>query len=614
MPASRYLPHEIPPKWRELLLLIPGYDSIATAGDAFFDADAAQLALDFFPACIRHVEGKVAGKPFTLEPWQQAIVANLFGWKRKNADGEIVRRYRELFVYCARKNGKTPLIAAIALLVFFTDKEKGQQGSIAAADKKQAAKLFRHCRGMIEREPELKSRCKIFGGSSLAGQAQSIVREEDDSYLEIISADATGKHGGNPHLVIIDELHEQPNAELVEVLESSFVSANRLEPLFICITTADYDRPSICNRKYEWAVKVATGSMAIAGGKKPEEVIHDPQFLPVLYEVPRDADWKDEKNWHLANPNLGVSVDLHALRVKCKKAQEVPAEENSFRRLHLNQKTSTADKLIDLHQWDANVTPIDLPALIGRECHGALDIGATSDFCAFVRLFPHDDAETIEVPVDRGELSIQVQGDAPLAPDQSPPSDAAPLTRTIVRRSYTALLTFWLPEEPVKRDHRMQAVIDGWRRAGLIKTTPGNVVDYDVVLEDIIKLLDPYQLLDIAFDRGFQGGQMGTNLMKTYGDKVFSFPQGILSMAAPFREMLELLPVKRLHHDGHPVMRWMVSNVVAERRGGLIKPSKEKSTEKIDGVTALVMAIGRALFAVANQPRSVYDDRGVTTL
>lgn len=322
-----YLPAKIPKAWRDLLLLLPGYDSIVTAEDAWFDAQAAQFAIDFIEECLKHVEGLVAGKPFILGPWQKSIIANLFGWKRRDAGGNIVRRYREMLLYVARKNGKTPLVAAIALLVFFTDAERGQQGSIAATDKKQAAKLFRHCRGMIEREPALKSRCKVFGGSSLAGQAQAIVREEDDSYLEIISADSSGKHGGNPHLVIIDELHEQKSPELVETLESSFVSANRIQPLFICITTADYDRPSICNRKYERASKIAEGSMAIRRGVPASQVITDQQFLPVIYEVPRDADWRDETQWHKANPNLGVSVDLHALRVKCKRAQEVPARE-----------------------------------------------------------------------------------------------------------------------------------------------------------------------------------------------------------------------------------------------------------------------------------------------
>lgn len=600
LPHARcYRPADIPAEWRELLLLIPGYDSIATAGDCWFDADAAQLANDFFPECLHYIEGDVAGKPFVLSRWQKAIVACLFGWKRWHASGKAVRRYIEVFLFVARKNGKTPFVAGLALLVFFTDPELGQQDSIAAADKKQASKLFRHCRGMIERMPALAARCKIYGGTQEAGQNKSIVREEDDSYLEIISADATGKHGSLPHLVLIDELHEQPNSELVDTLESGFVSANRAEPLFICLTTADYDRPSVCNRKYDYASKVAEGSRAIARGASPESVVHDPQFLPVLYEVPRDVDWRDESQWHKANPNLGVSVDLDKLRRMCKKAQEQPEEEHRFRRLHLNQKTSTDSRLLSLELWDAGATTIDEAKLEGRECFAALDIGAISDLCALARLFPHDDAEEVEVA---GEI------------DAANP-EAKPGVRVFVRRSYTLLMTFWQPERPqAKRDPRMAAQLETWKRQGLIRTTPGSVVDYDMVLDDVVKLLDPYQFVDLAFDRGFQGAQMGTNLMRIYGDKVIAFSQGILSMAAPCREFMELMIVKRIHHEGHPVMRWNVGNVVGETRGGLLKFSKGKSPEKIDGVTAAVMALGRSMFAVANAPRSVYDGRGVTVL
>src|ERR1019366_4084905 len=246
---------------------------------------------------------------------------------------------------------------------------------------------------------------------------------------------------------------------LIEAFESSFVSKNRVEPLFICVTTADYDRPSVCNSKYDFASKIAEGSMRIAAGASLDKVTHDPQFLPVIYELPRDADWRDEKLWHLANPNLGVSVDLDTLRSKCKRAQEIPAYENTFRRLHLNQKTSTNDRLLPLDQWDAcEDKSIDLAALKDREVHAALDIGATSDFTALALLFPHDDAEEVEIPID------------PTAEPVDVPEGGAPLTRTIVRRSYTLLMTFWLPESPVKRDHRMQGVIDGWRKQGLIRT------------------------------------------------------------------------------------------------------------------------------------------------
>jgi phage terminase large subunit-like protein len=419
---------------------------------------------------------------------------------------------------------------------------------------------------MVEAEPELERRCRIYGGNATAGQSKSIAREEDHSYLRVISADAPGRHGGTTHMCLVDELHVQPNRDLVDVFQTSFASSNRMQPLFICITTADYDRPSICNEKYEYACKVRDG------------IINDQTFLPVVYEVPRDADWRDESQWIKANPNLGVSVSLDYLRRECQRAKEIPAYENTFRRLHLNQKTSTADRLIQMNLWDSLASPINLDALKGRECYPALDIGSTSDFTAFCRLFPHDDAMTIEIPNidDEGKHGG---------------------TRRIVRRSYTALMTFWLPEEPIKRDHRMTAVIEGWRKEGHIRTTPGSVVDYDTVLADIEDLLKPYSFRDIALDRGFQGGQMSTNLQKKYGErKVCQFPQGILSMAAPFREFLELLSTGRLHHAGDPVMRWMVSNVVAERRGGLVKPSKEKSPDKIDGVTANVMSIGRALF------------------
>ena len=380
-----------------------------------------------------------------------------------------------------------------------------------------------------------------------------------------ISADAKSKHGYNAHFVIVDELHAQPDRELVDVLVTSM--GTRRQPLIWFITTADYDRPSICNEKHDYACKVRDG------------IVDDHGFLPIIYETPRDADWKDERVWAKANPNLGISVKWDFLRAEFKRACEVPAFENTFRRLYLNQRTEQAERVIPMAHWDA-CPRAELDTLRGRDCYGGLDIGATSDFTAFALLFPHDDTEIIEAPVN------------PEQPD-------AGETRTITRRTYTLQCWFWLPERPVRRDGRMEAQIEAWRKQGHIRTTPGNVVDYDQVLTDIIEIVKPYDMREVAFDRGFQGGQMGTNLMKHFGDRVISFPQGILSMAAPFREILELLAVGKIHHDRNPVMRWMVSNVTAERRGGLMKPSKDKSPEKIDGVTAMTIAMGRGVLAEA---------------
>ena len=566
----------------EIIRQIPGYDPHATAGDAWFDDECAQNAIDFFgheeTGCLRHIEGVVAGQLFRLEDWQKAIIANIFGWKRFDSKGRTVRRYREVLIYIPRKNGKTPMAAGIGVLVTFCDSEIGQQNYIAAAERGQAGKLFRYCKGMIEAEPELSSRCTLYGGHAEAGQSRSVVIEATNSFMRVISADAGAQHGGTTHLAIVDELHTQLNRGLVDVLQTSLASENRKQPLAIWLTTADYDRPSICNEKHNYASKVRDG------------IIEDPAFLPVIYEAAIDDDWTDPETWAKANPNLGVSVSVEYMQRECKRAQDSPEYENTFKRLHLNVKTQQAVKCIPMDRWDACASEIDITALAKREVFAALDIGATSDFTALALVFPHDDSQPVQVPVDPEDLD-------------------GPKT-TVVRRSFTLLPGFWLPESPVTRDPRMQATINTWQRQGFIRTTPGDVVDYDLVLADVLTILRPFQLAGFAFDRGFQGSQMGNNLMKHFGDKVEQFPQGLLSMAAPFRELIELLKTGKLHHDGNPVMRWMASNTAAETRGGLTKPSKDKSAEKIDGITAATMAIGLAIRAPV-KPKSVYSTRGI---
>src|SRR5262245_25134553 len=210
----------VPPEWRDLLLSIPGYDPISTAAGAWFDGEAARLALDFFPAMLRHVEGPMAGQPFRLERWQQAFLANLFGWKVRDADGRTVRRYRECLVYIPRKNGKTPLGAGIGLRSLFCDPEAGQQNFLAAATREQAGKTFRHCRLMVEREPDFRKVLRVYGGNASAGQSRSIVREEDLSFLKVIAADDAGTHGDNASLIIVDELHAQESRDLIDVLQT----------------------------------------------------------------------------------------------------------------------------------------------------------------------------------------------------------------------------------------------------------------------------------------------------------------------------------------------------------------------------------------------------------
>lgn len=523
-----------------LLRAIPGYDPFAHAAGCWWEPEPAETALAFFPECLKHVEGACAGKPFILERWQQSIIANLFGWKKTDEMKREVRRYRECLIYVPRKSGKSPMCAGIALFVLFCDSELGQQNFVAAADREQAGYLFRHAKGMVESEPELDSRCRVYGGNASAGQSRSIVREDRMSFLRVISADADTKYGGNAHLVVIDELHTQPNRDLVDVLVTSTASANRAQPLILYITTADFNRPSICNEKHDYACKVRDG------------IIADPSFLPVIYEAPQMADWRDPAVWSAANPNLGVSVSREYLERECKKAQEIPAYENTFRRLHLNQVTETDTRAIPMDRWDAITQPVDLAELASQECYGGLDLSTTTDLAALVLSFPAD-----------GGYKIRPQ--------------------------------FWAPRENARlRERRDRVPYEQWARQGFLKLTEGDVIDYDVIRADILELSKIHNVREIACDR-WNATQLITQLTGD-GLNVIAYGQGFRDMTAPTKELLKLVVEGKLWHGGHPVLRWMASNLATETdAAGNLKPSKKKSTERIDGLVALIMSIGRAM-------------------
>jgi len=566
-----------------ILCDIPGYDPFADVEDCWFDSAAADYYVEFIERCCTHIEGALAGEPFILERWEKAIIGNLFGWYRQDFLGRTVRRYRKCLLYVPRKNGKTPLTAAIHNAVFFLDNEAGQVNNLAAASRDQASKLYRHIEGMIENEPEMSKRCHPYA-------ATRCITKPDHSVTKVIPADDKVAHGDNQHFGAIDELHTQPNRKLYDTLTTAMASANRIQPLILFVTTADYDRPSICNEEYNYAVKVRDGT------------ISDQAYLPVIYEAMHinkagrlvEDDWTKESTWYKANPNLGISVSMDYLRGECKKAKEDPQYENTFKRLHLNIRTEQAERIIPMAEWDQCGGPIDWEAFTGRPCWAGLDIGAIRDFVSLVVLFAGDgggEPVTIEYEDLKGDKQAW----------------------NFIRRDYWLRHFCWLPASPRKRDPRMESQIAAWMNQGHIIKTPGNVVDYDQVEGDIARIVRPYGLQQMAIDQGFQGMQITQDLMKIYGERVVAFRQGIISMAAPFRELMQMLMAGRIHHGGDPVLRWMAGNVAAESRGGLTKPSKDKSPEKIDGITALTMAIGIAMTAPA-QAKSVYEERGIRIL
>lgn len=523
----------------ETLRLVPGYDPFADAGEAWLDHAQARFAIDFFEEHLQHVEGTHAGQAFGLEPWQKAIVGNLFGWKvRRN--GSDVRRYREVFLYVPRKNGKTFLAAGICNYVFFCDREPGAQIFSAAADKEQAALLFRVVRAQIEANEQLSKRARVFGGA----QQRTIVRVDDPlTTFKVLSADAHTKHGLNPHLVLVDELHAQPTRELVDVLYTGMGSTARKQPLFVMITTADYARESICNEKYAYACKVRDG------------VVSDPGFFPVIYEAAREDDWRSTEVWAKANPNFGVSVSVDYLARECAKAKTNPAYENTFRRLHLNQQTEQDNRWLPVDLWDSCSGPVDWAEFAGCECVVGVDLGAVRDLSAVAFVFPDPP------PPYEGRLVAKVELFSPLEGIQ----------------------------ERIDRDN---VPYDVWAKQGYLRLMP--TLEYDTIRDVILESAEQYNIRLIAMDP-WNAAYLARELEVTHGLPVVGFKQNMAMMAPPTKQLELLLRTQGILVAESPAMRWMFGNIgVAHDPSNKehCRPVKAKGTGRIDGIMALVMALG----------------------
>lgn len=559
-------PEAVGPEWAALLRLLPGYDPFRSTGGAWFDAGRAEAAVAFIEGYCTHIEGKLAGKPLTLEPWQRGYVGNLFGWVRRAADGGTVRRYRESLLFVPRKNGKSPLAAAVALYVLFCDGEAGQQNYVAAADREQAGKLFRHCKAMVEAEPEMAGRCEVFGGRAEAGQSKSIVLLRDGSFLQVISADANTKHGGNTHLAIIDELHAQPSRDLVDVLTTSTASENRRQPLTLYLTTADFSRPSICNEVHKRA--------CLARDAAPGGPGDDPAFLPAVYGASKSDDWRDETVWERANPNLDVSVSRDYLRREARKAEDNLPYRSTFLRLHLNVQTDSAEGAVDLLCWDEMGGTVEDDALGGLPCYGGLDLSSKVDPSAFVLVWPF------------------------ACPDG--------VVRLVVR------CWFWSPADTARQRSRVDRVpYDVWAEQGHLTLTPGSAIDHGVIRADVNAICARFNVRSIGAD-DYNAVQL---LIQLRGDglPVEKFPQGFYAMSDPTAELLALVGSRRLLHGGGPVLRWMAGNLVVETNSeGKRRPSKGKSTDRVDGMVALIMALGKWLGEETGE--SVYESRGLLVL
>lgn len=534
-----------------------------------YDKSAADYAVAFIEN-LCHTKGAWAGKPFELIDWQEQIIRDLFGTLKPNG----YRQFNTAYIEIPKKQGKSELAAAVALLLTCGDGEERAEVYGCAADRQQAAIVFDVAADMVRMCPALSKRVKI-----LASQKR-LIYTPTNSFYQVLSAEAYSKHGFNIHGVVFDELHTQPNRKLFDVMTKGSGDA-RMQPLYFLITTAGTDTHSICYETHQKAKDIIEGRKI------------DPTFYPVIYGADESDDWTDPKVWKKANPSLDITVGIDKVKAACESAKQNPGEENAFRQLRLNQWVKQAVRWMPMEKWDKCAFSVDEDELEGRVCYGGLDLSSTTDITSFVLVFP---------PSLGGAASVPRLGDG-FATSCCPPPDKDD--------KYIILPYFWIPEDNltlrVNRDH---VPYDVWERQGYLQTTEGNVVHYGFIEQFIEKLGERFNIREIAFDR-WGAVQMVQNL-EGMGFTVVPFGQGFKDMSPPTKELMKLVLEQKIAHGGHPVLRWNMDNIyIRTDPAGNIKADKEKSTEKIDGAVATIMALDRAIRCGNDHGTSVYDERGI---
>jgi phage terminase large subunit-like protein len=538
---------------------LKAWDRAAAQEGAWFDGRKADLVVQGWPRWFHLTDDRFAGLPFRLNPWQEIIVRLLVGWK---VPVEIldpathqpikaqVRLFRRLLLWVPRKNGKSEFLAALALLFWAIDGIVGGQGYVFARDEDQAELPFNKMKAMVGYNAAL--------AGSIQPHKKSLYLKECAAAFQLLTGAEEGKHGKGPNVILGDEMHEWKSRKIENDLRQG--TGTRLEPIELYASTAGL-------KTNLTGVELWEESLSILEGR-----IDEPTTLVVLFAAAEEDDWRDEKVWARANPSLGLSPTIQFLRREASLAVGNPRREATFKCYHLNQWVEAVARWLPLPKWDActqdKASWSDWSGLEGRRCLGGFDVSATRDFTALVWLFP--------------------------------PLESA--------QKWLLKARFWVPEDTLAqriKDARNQVPLDRWLEMGAFETTPGDYVDQNAVKSAILEGFQAFDVEALAFDPW--------NARKLVGDlqddgveveRLLEVRQGILSMGEPSKHFERLVFSGLLDHGGHPLLRWMAGNTVLRFDENLnFMPAKKKSPEKIDGISASVMAVGAAF-------RSGEDDNG----
>lgn len=501
-----------------------------------WDAEAAEHFFGFCRHVLRLNGGDFEGKPFDLEPSQQFICGSLFGWRRKNGS----RRFRVAFIEEGKGNGKSPVAAAIGLYGLVADSEPRAEVYAAATKKDQAQILFRDAVAMVDQSPHLAANLVKSGRNPV----WNLAHLKSGSFFRPLATD-NAQSGPRPHVALLDEVHEHKTGLMVEMIRAG--TKGRRQALIVMITNSGTDKQSVCWHYHEYGARVASG------------LEQDDAFFSYICALDEGDDpFKDDSCWVKANPLLGVTIPREYLDEQVREAQGMPAKESIVRRLNFCQWVEADAPWLSADVWlGARDEEFDDERLVGRRCHGGLDLSSTTDLTAFTLLFE--------------------------------PTDDDPVWR---QKAW-----FWLPAEQLEdRERRDRVPYSAWRAGGWLETTPGAAIDKRYVLQRIVTASSRYRMLDCAFDRW-----RIEDLLLLASDEgielpLVAFGQGFQSMAPALDEYERLLVSGEIRHDGNPVLTSHAANAVVEvDPAGNRKLTKKKATGRVDGMVASVMAAGVAL-------------------
>lgn len=530
--------------------------------------DRAQHVVDFFRDYLflpdDSDEGGADGKPFVLSPFQQFIAGSLFGWYTETGN----RRFRVAYIETAKGSGKTPFGAGILLYMMVADGERGAQCYCAAVTKDQAKLAFTDAENMVKVSPELNA--------LIDQKVNNLAVLETACFIRPISAEKRGLDGKRVHGCLIDELHEHPSNIVTVKMRAG--TKNRLNALILEITNSGFDRETVCWEHHELSRQVLEGTIdndawfAFVCHLDACQACQRAGRLQPSDDCPDCDDWKTEgPHWLKANPNLGVSLSWQYLREQVREAVDLPSQRNLVRRLNFCQWTQQETAWIPSERWAARKGAVSSASLVGRECFIGIDMADKIDLCAVVCVFPR-----------------------PL--DAAPESEHGPR----ITRALDVLPFFWMPAKTAERRAQEDKIpYPDWIRAGWVRTTPGDLIDHDAVVEAIISELQPkYRIRGIGIDQAGAAGVV-SKLRRHFGDElVEEVPQGFRRLSEPSKLVEALIMGGFLEHDGNPCMAWTVGNTATKENAWReIRPVKLAQRKRIDGMVALIDGVAKMLKA-----------------